>query len=214
MVPRNGRGERVWFGLAPGNPAPAALAGSSPFPIAQDHFVYWLHQNPAFDWAHRHGVLLPSPTFTSPRCCSKMSSGPTAATLNGFIRHGTKLIGYHGWADVLIFPAGSVQLLFRASVANATAREGRGPNSPRLFMVSRNGSLRRRHGAPMRSATVFQFPQNAQHDAFIALQQWGRAWGCARAVHSNQVRQQQSSERSRIYPAAVASFPQVAALLG
>ena len=184
--PRNGRGERVWFGLAPGTPL-AALAGSSPFPIAQDHFVYWLHQNPAFDW---HTVTESSffTDFHKSEVLFENVVGTDRSNLNGFIRHGTKLIGYHGWADVLIFPAGS----------------GR-PGYGRLLSTvhgSRHGSLRRRHRS-QRFRQRSSSSRRCSARCFYRAPAVGRAWGCARAVHSNQVRQQQSSERSRIYPAAV-----------
>jgi hypothetical protein len=164
--PRNGRGERVWFGLAPGTPL-AALAGSSPFPIAQDHFVYWLHQNPAFDW---HTVTESSffPDFHKSEVLFENVVGTDRSNLNGFIRHGTKLIGYHGWADVLIFPAGSVNYFERL-----WQRYGREDvdQFARLFMVPGMGHCAGGTGANA-FGNSFPVPADAQHDAFIALQQW------------------------------------------
>ena len=47
--PRDANGSREWYGLERGASL-LGLAGTIPFPIATDHFKYWIHQNPTFDW--------------------------------------------------------------------------------------------------------------------------------------------------------------------
>src|SRR5262245_12863578 len=47
--PRDAKGNRVWYGLERGTPL-LFLAGATPFSIATDHFKYWIHQDPSFDW--------------------------------------------------------------------------------------------------------------------------------------------------------------------
>src|SRR6266581_3014520 len=47
--PTDANGNRAWYGLERGASL-LGLAGPTPFSIANDHFKYWIHQNPSFDW--------------------------------------------------------------------------------------------------------------------------------------------------------------------
>src|SRR5947209_8227410 len=47
--PRDAQGNRVWYDLERGASL-TGLAGTNPFSIANDHFKYWIHQDPSFDW--------------------------------------------------------------------------------------------------------------------------------------------------------------------
>src|SRR5262245_59938818 len=47
--PKDSNGDQAWYGLERGTSL-SGLAGTNPFPIATDHFRYWIHQNPSFDW--------------------------------------------------------------------------------------------------------------------------------------------------------------------
>ena len=102
---------RDWFGLERGSPLVAGLfgiglAGPIPFPIATDHFKFWVEQNPSFDWN----------SFTEASFIHEMKKGEITfhevigtddPDLSDFREHGGKLITYHGLADELIFPRGT-----------------------------------------------------------------------------------------------------------
>jgi hypothetical protein len=76
------------------------LAGTNPFSIATDHFRYWIHQNPSFDW---HTVTYAS--FVTDMLTSIAKFNDVIGTdddLNAFRAAGGKMITYHGLADTLI----------------------------------------------------------------------------------------------------------------
>jgi hypothetical protein len=102
--PRDARGNRAWYGLERGTPL-SGLAGQNPFPIATDHFKYWIHQNPSFDW---HTVTETS--FITDMLTSIAKFNDVIGTdddLKAFRKAGGKMITYHGLSDVLIFPRGT-----------------------------------------------------------------------------------------------------------
>jgi len=102
--PRDSRGNPVWYGLERGASL-AGLAGSTPFPIATDHFRYWIHQNPAFDW---HTVTEASFVTDMLNSIAKFNDViGTDDELKGFRKAGGKMITYHGLSDQLIFPRGT-----------------------------------------------------------------------------------------------------------
>src|SRR5258708_15906875 len=101
--PRDARGKRLWFGLDRGATlSPFGLDGPTPFPIATDHFAYWLHRNPSFDW---HTVTESSfvTDFLSSEAKFEDVIGTDSTDLEDFIEHKAKDITYHGVADQLIF---------------------------------------------------------------------------------------------------------------
>jgi hypothetical protein len=105
--PRNAKGNRAWYGLERGTPLSGffALAGTIPFTIAVDHFRYWIHQNPSFDW---HTVTEAS--FLNDMLTSIAKFNDVIGTddnLKGFRNGGGKMITYHGLSDVVIFPRGT-----------------------------------------------------------------------------------------------------------
>lgn len=98
---------RAWFGLERGTSlsVPIGLAGPDPFPIATDHFTYWIHQDPLFDW---HVVTETS--FFSDMLSSIQKFNHVIGTddnLQAFRQAGGKMITYHGLADPLIMPRGT-----------------------------------------------------------------------------------------------------------
>jgi hypothetical protein len=169
--PRDAKGKRLWFGLDRGAVL-LGLDGSPPFPITTDHFAYWIHQNPSFDW---HTVTESSfvTDFFASEAKFEDVIGTDSTNLDGFIQHGAKDITYHGAADLLIFSRGSTNYFERlhekygAQNVDKFARlfmvpgmshcgGGDGPNS---FGNSAFGA-----GAPV--------PSDPQHDIFQALIHW------------------------------------------
>jgi hypothetical protein len=102
--PRDAKGNRIWYGLERGTSF-GGLAGSNPFSIAVDHFKYWIHQNPSFDW---HTVTEAS--FVNDMLTSIAKFNDVIGTdddLKAFRKAGGKMITYHGLSDQLIFPRGT-----------------------------------------------------------------------------------------------------------
>jgi hypothetical protein len=104
--PRGTDGSFLWYGLARGAPL-NFLAGTFPFPIAVDHFRYWIKQNPAFDWR----TLDYAGFEQSFRVSQQLFSGVIGTddpNLAPFREAGGKVLMWHGWNDQLIFPEGAI----------------------------------------------------------------------------------------------------------
>ncbi len=102
--PRDTNGDRAWYGLERGASL-LGLAGTNPFSIANDHFKYWIHQNPSFDW---HTVTETS--FFTDMLTSIARFNDVIGTdddLKAFRKAGGKMITYHGLSDQLIPPRGT-----------------------------------------------------------------------------------------------------------
>ena len=104
-------GKRLWFGLERGTPLETgpygiSLAGPFPFPIATDHFRYWLKQDPSFDW---HTLTEASFIKAFKQSQRKFNDviGTDDPDLSDFRNHGGKMITYNGLEDELIFPRGT-----------------------------------------------------------------------------------------------------------
>lgn len=107
--PKDSYGNQAWFGLERGSPltglAGSNASGATPFSIATDHFKYWIHQNPTFDW---HTVTESSFFTDMTTSINKFEEViGSDEPLKDFRKAGGKMITYHGLADQLIFPRGT-----------------------------------------------------------------------------------------------------------
>ncbi|WP_433462171.1 tannase/feruloyl esterase family alpha/beta hydrolase [Spirillospora sp. CA-128828] len=135
--PRRKNGSFLWYGLTPGTTF-AGLAGSTagsvptPFPITVDWFKWWLAKNPAFDWRSVTTANF-ADYFDQSRTEYHDVLGTDNPDLRAFRNAGGKLIIWHGSADQLIFPQGTIDYYQRV-----TATMG-GPHRTgqfaRLFMA-------------------------------------------------------------------------------
>src|SRR5262249_32742320 len=109
--PTASSGERLWFGLERGAPL-GGLAGANPFPIATTHFQPWVRQDPKADWR-----TLTATDFDAYFRASQAKLHDLIATddpkLAAFRRRNGKMIIWHGEADPLIFPRGTVNYFER-----------------------------------------------------------------------------------------------------
>jgi Tannase and feruloyl esterase len=108
-------GRHLWYGLEPGSSVLSLAAtttsdgttGPEPFPIPVGWLQYWLTQNPSFNWE-----TLTYEQFVRDFELS-VSKFPVIATdnpnLSAFERDGGKILIWHGLADELIFPQGTIQ---------------------------------------------------------------------------------------------------------
>jgi hypothetical protein len=108
-------GQHLWYGLEPGSSTLSLAAttssngttGPEPFPIPVGWLQYWLTQNPGFNWE--------TLTYEQFLQYFELSVGkfPVIATdnpdLSAFERDGGKILIWHGLADELIFPQGTIQ---------------------------------------------------------------------------------------------------------
>ncbi|HKT03345.1 MAG TPA: tannase/feruloyl esterase family alpha/beta hydrolase [Rugosimonospora sp.] len=122
--PRDTAGDFLWYGLAPG----ASFAGlantttangtttGAPFPIAVTHLGTWLLQNPGWDWTtatyQQYDQLFAQSVeeYTG-------VIGTDNPDLHAFARAGGKVLIWHGEADQLIFPQGTVNYYQRVQAA-------------------------------------------------------------------------------------------------
>jgi hypothetical protein len=125
------RQRRLWFGLEPGTSL-LGLAGPSPFFIAVNQPRFWVYLDPTWDWH-----VLDYRNYESFFADTVREVGPIMATddpdLSRFRDRGSKILLWHGWADPLIMPQGTVRYYERV------VRELRGlrrtQEFARLFMA-------------------------------------------------------------------------------
>jgi hypothetical protein len=168
--PRDPHGRRLWFGLDR-DASLAALNGPSPFPIATDHFAYWLHQNPSFDW---HTVTESSfiTDFSSSESKFEGVIGTDDNELDEFIEHKAKNITYHGTADPLIFSRATINYFERLRKRYGAENVDK---FSRLFMAPGMGHCGGGLGANAFGNDAFgglPVPSDQQHDFFQALISW------------------------------------------
>jgi pimeloyl-ACP methyl ester carboxylesterase len=119
--PMSARGQRLWFGLERGTPL-GGLAGNNAFPIASTHFQYWIRQDPKFDWRTLSEADFEADFGRSQQKFNKLI-GTDDANLAGFRKSSGKMIMWHGEADSLIFPRGSVNYFERVLDQNGGPRQ-------------------------------------------------------------------------------------------
>jgi hypothetical protein len=167
--PRDPQGRRLWFGLDR-DASLAGLDGAFPFPIATDHFAYWLRQNPSFDW---HTVTESSfgKDFISSESKFEDVIGTDSTDLGEFIEHKAKDITYHGTADQLIFSRGTINYFERLHKRYGAQNVDQ---FARLFMAPGMGHCIGGAGANS-FGNVFAGPpvsSDPKHDIFKALVDW------------------------------------------
>jgi feruloyl esterase len=139
--PETAQGKQLWYGLERG----ASLSGlaatttsskgvtsGSPFPIAVSWLGTWLQRNPSWNWK-----TLTFAEFGRLFGQSVREFSGVIATdnpdLSAFDRDGGKIIIWHGLADQLIFPQGTVNYYQR--VQQAMGGPGRTGSFARLFLA-------------------------------------------------------------------------------
>lgn len=122
---------RLWFGLERGASL-AGLAGATPFSIANTHLAYWVRQDPAFDW-HTLGESDFEREFRASQRKFNEVIGTDEDKLHRFRKLHGKVLMWHGEADQLIFPRGTVNYFHRVLKGNGGARQV--DDFMRLFMA-------------------------------------------------------------------------------
>jgi Tannase and feruloyl esterase len=109
-------GRHLWYGLEPGSSVLSLAAttssngttGPEPFPIPVGWLQYWLTQDPAFNWQtlSYEQFLRYFEQSVSEFAYPIATDNPD---LSAFERDGGKILIWHGLADQLIFPQGTIQ---------------------------------------------------------------------------------------------------------
>src|SRR5499427_2272168 len=174
---RGTHGEFLWYGLEPGASF-AGLANSSsdtppvalPFTITLDHWRLWIKQDPSFDW-HSSTTASFEMGFRQSQAKFHEVIGSDDPDLSRFRAYGGKMITYHGWADQLIFPRGSIDYFNRVVAANGGLNHVQ--QFDRLFMVPGMNHCAGGAGAVnFGQSSVVPVSLDPEHDAVLALQCW------------------------------------------
>ena len=114
--PRYPNGKFMWYGLVPGtnfgglNGTVTAVDGTTqpaPFVVSLNHFVYWLAQNPSFNWetmTYSQFVQFYNQSWGE----FNNAIGTNNPNLTAFRNAGGKLVSWVGSSDQLIYPQGVV----------------------------------------------------------------------------------------------------------
>jgi Tannase and feruloyl esterase len=137
---RTSEGGFLWYGLAPGSPfnglantrTTGGVTTGAPFPIALTHIGIWLLQDPQWDWTTATYEQFDQLFVQSVEQYTSVI-GTDNPDLRPFKEAGGKVVIWHGWADQLIFPEGTIDYYERVKdVVGGTRRTER---FARLFMA-------------------------------------------------------------------------------
>jgi len=196
---RNTAGNLLWPGVERGADL-AAFAGPAPFPVPIEQARYWVYFDPTWDWN-----TLTFANYEQFFNDNVKMVGPLMGTdnpdISKFKARGGKLIMYHGWADNLIMPQGTVQ--YYQQVQQTVAQSD---SFSRLYMVPGMGHC----GS---GAGVNEFGQDAsgivaadaKHDVFRALMAWSEKGTAPTSLIASRI---ENGAVSRTLP--LCPYPQVA----
>jgi pimeloyl-ACP methyl ester carboxylesterase len=200
---RNLAGQQLWPGVERGADL-SAFAGPVPFPIPIEQARYWVYFDPNWDWN-----TLTYANYEQYFNDNVRMVGPLMGTdnpdISKFKARGGKLIVYHGWADQLIMPQGTVQ--YYEQMQQTVAQSD---SFSRLYMVPGMGHC----GG---GAGVNEFGQDAggivaadaKHDVFRALMAWSEKGTAPTSLIASRI---DNGAVSRTLP--LCPYPQVAKYSG
>lgn len=135
--PRRQDGTFLWYGPQRGadlwalNGSDPASREGAPFPVALEWWRYFIEQNPAWDWR----TLTPETyeQLWDQSLEEYIVIATDSADLSAFRRHGGKTLLWHGEADQLIYPQGTIDYFQRIQQQAGGAESADG--FVRLFMA-------------------------------------------------------------------------------
>jgi hypothetical protein len=196
-------GRQLWPGIERGADL-GAFSGVFPFPIPIEQARYWTYLDPTWDWN-----TLTYQNYETFFNDNARVVGPVMATdnpdLSAFKARGGKLILYHGWADQLIMPQGTVNYYNRVRQAVANADE-----FSRLYMVP--GMAHCSGGAGVDDfgqSSGGRVPAEPKTDMFRALMAWSE-----KGVAPSSITGSKLSGTTVIRTRPLCPYPQVARYAG
>jgi feruloyl esterase len=138
--PVSTRGSKLWYGLEPGASFDGLAAtttvngvtGPAPFPISATWLGTWLQQNPSWNWQTLTYAQFDRLFQQSVREFSGVIATDNP-NLSQFKRDGGKILIWHGLADQLIFPQGTINYYQRVQQAMGGAKQT--DSFARLFLA-------------------------------------------------------------------------------
>ena len=124
-------GAEIFPGYAPGTELGwgRLLGGPDPYPNALENFRYVVFGDQKWDWRTfqlERDLAIANKT-------SRDTLGPIGTDLSAFVKHGGKLLMYHGWSDPSIAPGASIN--YYESALRATRSPQKTGGWVRLFMA-------------------------------------------------------------------------------
>jgi hypothetical protein len=159
-------GNLLWPGLQRGADL-GGLAGTNPFAISVNQPRYWVYLDPTWDW-----TTLTYANYAAFFQKTVEMVGPMMASnnpdLSKFRDRGGKLIMYHGWADNLIMPEGTIRYYDAMQQALGST-----DNFARLYMVPGMGHCSGGAGPnSFGQGNSLAVPRTPERDVFRALMAW------------------------------------------
>jgi hypothetical protein len=130
--PTTTEGRRLWFGLERGTSLLGGWFTGSVLQIPIDYFRYWLYEDPTFDWHTVTEASFPADFRLSERKFHDVI-GTDDDNLQQFRKQGGKVLIWHGQADQLIPPRGTIQYYERLFTGNGGAKHVQ--DFARLFLA-------------------------------------------------------------------------------
>jgi feruloyl esterase len=137
--PRRRDGSFLWYGLPRGADFMGVSKAGEPFGVGMDWWKYFLTQNPQWDWKT---LTFPAYEQYYDQSVEEYGAvlGTDAADLAAFRDHGGKAIVWHGQADPLIYPEGTIDYYER--VERQMGGAAKTASFMRLFMAPGVGHCR------------------------------------------------------------------------
>jgi pimeloyl-ACP methyl ester carboxylesterase len=200
---RNTAGNLLWPGVERGADL-TAFAGPAPFPVPIEQARYWVYFDPTWDWN-----TLTYANYEQFFNDNAKMVGPLMGTdnpdISKFKARGGKLIMYHGWADNLIMPQGTVQ--YYQQVQQTVAQSD---SFSRLYMVPGMGHCGSGAGVNEFGQDASGIvPADAKHDVFRALMAWSEKGTAPTSLIASRI---ENNAVSRTLP--LCPYPQVAKYTG
>ena len=199
---RNYAGELLWPGVERGNTF--SLAGAQPFNIAVAQPKYWVYLDPDWDWTTLNYENYEA-FFNKTVEMVNPVIGTDDPDLSKFKEHGGKLIMYHGWADPLIMPQGTIKYY---NEMQKTMGADQIAEFATLYMVPGMGHCSGGAGPDQfGQGSSGVVPRDAKQDAFRALMAWTEEGDKPAEIIASKV-DRQSGEVTRTRP--LCQYPLVA----
>jgi pimeloyl-ACP methyl ester carboxylesterase len=131
--PTDANGESMWYGLQRGAEL-SLLAGNEAWSIPDEQGKYWVYLDPNWDYRSLNYTNWQS-FFDKTVKTMEPTIGTDSADLRPFRDYGHKLLMWHGWADQIIMPEGSIDFFDQVTETMSGGNVSKTQEFARLFMA-------------------------------------------------------------------------------